>query len=325
MFKQTVQILCLACLTALIPSLALGVEISVLDNPQMRLRLAPGTTNEVRLQIRNTQSAPITAFEIGSTESRADPQYRFSSQTPACQNGVWQSVQGNFDRLLFAMDALAVGQTRECSFQIGRNASSGSDLELFLRELALNPFYLGDLPNLALRQESLPVQADGSRLIRLSVENSSDLAIQSAPITTTCEGYQGGPFRPSNHIITRDFPGACDAGLSRVCIDFNQQLNSYGFATGAIPARSSASCLVKMVPVRANGSSRSFFALGRDPTAAAPRIALVNNNYAFAITAAGELEVTLGQPNQVVQVPTLSQFGGLLLVALVLALALRRL
>jgi len=325
MFNKIVQFLCLACLPVLLPSLALGVEITVLENPQMQLKLAPGMTSELRLQIRNLDSELIFAFAIGSTESRADPQYSFSSLTPACQSGIWQSAPGSFDRLIFAMDALAPGQVRECNFQVGRSASSSSDLELFLREMVFNPFYVGDLPNLALRQESLPVQTDGSRLVRLSVENNSDLAILSAPITTTCEGYQGGLFRPTNHIITRDFPGACDSGSSRTCIVLNQQFSSYGFATGSIPARGTVSCLIKMLPVRASGSSSSFFALGLDPTATAPRLALANSGYAFATTAAGELEVSLGQRNLVVQVPALSKFACLLLVTLMLALALRRL
>lgn len=325
MLKKVVQILCLACVWSLVPSLVLAVEVTVLDNPQMRLRLAPGATSEVRLQIRNTRSEPIAAFEIGSTEARSEPQYSFSSRSPACQNGVWQNTPGAFDRVVFAMDALAVGATRECSFRIGRRSSSNSDLELFFRDLVRDPFYVGNLPDLALGQESLPVQADGSRLVRLTVENSSDSAVLSAPITTTCESYQGGPLRPTNHIITRDFPGACDAGLGRVCIVFNQQVSSYGFATGAIPARGSASCWIKMLPVRARGSSSSFFALGRDPTAAAPRVVLANNNYAFAMTAPGELEVALGQINQAVEVPTLSRFASLLLVALMLVMAQRRL
>jgi len=79
MLKKVVQILCLACVWSLVPSLVLAVEVTVLDNPQMRLRLAPGATSEVRLQIRNTRSEPIAAFEIGSTEARSEPQYRADS------------------------------------------------------------------------------------------------------------------------------------------------------------------------------------------------------------------------------------------------------
>jgi len=54
-------------------------------------------------------------------------------------------------------------------------------------------------------------------------------------------------------------------------------------------------------------------------------VVLANNNYAFAMTAPGELEVALGQINQAVEVPTLSRFASLLLVALMLVMAQRRL
>lgn len=163
-----------------------------------------------------------------------------------------------------------------CTYRVTRTAASAGDLSFSTCSYdslfcPLNQFWIGALPDLALRIEQAspptPYATDG--IVRIVASNPGQRDVAYRGLTTDCVEFGGGIFAPAPFAIENDFPGACasDPQAAAACINLTgTNFSSLGYRLSNIPAGGEASCLLRLRPVSfATRYGSIDFRFARDP------------------------------------------------------------
>lgn len=293
----------------------------VIAGPTQFVRVLPGQRAQFQLQLR--LSGPSDngrlAFFVPADSGYAD--YNFGSQDPLCGQPRWEFTAGDENAVLIIELPSGEATTRDCTYSVLRGNSSTRDLLLPFDSSHANRAFFGYVPNVELSQQLFSAEPDGSKIFSLTVRNPNAIALSDVPLHTQCLEYDGGIFASTNHIMVFDFPGACTYAGRAFCLNFTgQNFTGYRFLLNSVAAQTSASCLVKLQPRRAQGVTGSNVSVGRGITLDASVLPWAKGGSVY-IQHAGP--VVLSTLASVVQVPALTYWSLLILVLVLLAAARR--
>jgi len=266
MFARALMIL---LLVILFPGRSFG-QTSVLEESLEAVTsrtLLPGNSIDLTLRVRNigtnTGPASLNLQNRRFNETLAGL-YTFTAMSGGCANGA-TFVGGSTSTIQLPFGNLAPNETRTCVFRVRREPATTSDLALWvcggLPDLnttcsGTRQLNIGALPDLTLRVDPPIREFAGSDrlLVRMHVDNPGDQAVASRAVTTPCREFDGGLFDGTPYTIDTAVTDGCGDGDSEICLNFTGvNAFSLGFDAGMVPARGSASCVIRLTPATGTG------------------------------------------------------------------------